>query len=164
MPSTVAITAIHGEWLFYCCDALLTLTRPCPYLITKLPVRDNTNGHSWTQTLGRFFTSSCLLFSLNLLIRVGPSVSERWRFVTPKARAAYQRNVAISSFLPVNHRDSGRTFSRGLCQSQGPGSPVPPHLQRFPRECGRATWARLFVSAKAYVFPGEMLLKLWNLT
>lgn len=53
--STVAMTAINGEWLFSSCDALLTLVGPCPSLMAKLPVKDNTDGCSQTKTLDTFF-------------------------------------------------------------------------------------------------------------
>lgn len=74
--------------------------------------------HWWlqrTKTLGRFFTSSCLLFSLNLLIRAGPNVSERWRLVTPKTGAAYQWNIVISRFLPLKCTKAGARLSLRVC-------------------------------------------------
>lgn len=112
--------------LFPSCDVLLMVTRPCPSLT---PVKDNIHGCNPAKTFGRFFTSSCLLFSLNLLIRGGPYVSERWRLVTPKAVAAYQQKVVIRHFLPWKCTKTQAGLSPELwagdfCSSQPAGIPL----------------------------------------
>lgn len=131
--------------------------------------------HWWlqqTKTLGRFFTSSCLLFSLNLLIRAGPNVSERWRLVTPKTGAAYQWNIVISRFLPLKCTKAGARLSLRVC-ARAPepwvrelcSPPLPGTCRDSPGNMEKPRgFVGLFVSTKAYVFPGEMLLMLWNST
>lgn len=148
-----------SQWrgLFPSLDVLLMVTRPCPSLMPELPLKDNVHCFYPAQTLDRFFTSFCLLFSLNLLIRGGPDVSERWRLVTLKTMSAYQQNVVIRRFLPWTCTKAQAGLSpepwAGVFCRDSPGN-----VEKPPGVVG------LFVSTKAFVFPGEMLWMLWNLT
>lgn len=125
------------QWrgLFPSRDVLPMVTRPCPSLTPKLPVKGSIHCFYPTQTLGRFFTSSCLWFSLNLLSRGSPDVSERWRLVTLKTVAVYQRNV-IKHFLPLECTKAGP----GLSPEPWAGEFCSPQPSGFPWKCGEATW------------------------
>lgn len=150
-----------SQWrgLFPSRDVLLMVTMPCPSLTPKLPVRGNIHCFYPTLTLGRFLTSSCLLFSLNLLIRGGPDVSERWRLVTLKTWQPISCDKAFPSFKM--HKGSGRAISR----ASGWGFLLPSACRDSPGNVEKPPGVvGLFVSSKAYVFPGEMLQMLWNLT
>lgn len=90
--------------------------------------------------------------------------------MTPKAGAAYQRNIAISHFLPLKSTKARAGLSPGVC-ARAPepwvGEPCfPTHTcTDYPRSVEEPPGsAGLFVSTEAYVFPGETLLVLWNLT
>lgn len=80
--------------------------------------------------------------------------------MTLKTMAVYQRNV-IKHFLPLECTKLGQ----GYLQSPGLGSSAPPTPRDSPGNAEKPPGVvGLFVGTKAFVFPGEMLWMLWNLT